>query len=505
MSSKRRTPTLKVLFLTSELAPFSRATSLADLASALPSALRRAGVDLRVVTPLYGCIDRKRHGLVCSRQNLDVPLGGRGLRAAVWEGWTKASEVPVYFIDSPSYFDRAGLYQEQGVDYGDNLDRFAFFSRAALELCRAVDFVPDVVHAVDWPSALAPVYLRTVLKSEPGFGGIRTLLTLRDLEAQGIFPAEQLPHAGVGWDLFTLDGLEYYGKVNLLKGGINFADRITTLSPTYAREIQTLEHGLGLDGVLKSRESVLLGLPAGIDEVEWDPESDAAIAKPFAAKSLDGKAVCKSTVQIECGLPEVDVPLLCFAGTLDEMSGADILCEVLPELMRLDLQLVVLGTGKPAMETRLGKLARKHADKLALHLSQDQALLHRLVAGADMSLIPARVDAWGAMTMVSLRYGTVPIARRSGGLADAIVDYMPSAALAKTATGFHLEHASGADLMKSLLLALAIFRNKKEWRQLVAAGMKADVSWKAAAPSYVALYQELSTPAACSSAGAVPP
>jgi starch synthase len=491
MNSKRSPSQLKVLFLTSELAPFSRATSLADLAAALPASLRRLGVDIRIATPLYGCVDRVRHGLVCSRPSLDVPLGGRGLRISVWEGWTKQSEVPVYFIDTPTYFERPGLYQEDGVDCADNLSRFAFFSRAALELAHALGFTPDIVHAVDWPAALAPVYLRTALKQNRAFAAVKSVLTVRDLETQGLFPAEMLPQTGLGWDLFNMDGLEFYGKVNLLKGGLIFSDRVTFLSPSFVADAQTPELGFGLDGVLKSRAAAVSGFLSGVDEREWDPEADAGLPKPFDSRSLDGKAVCKATLQLESGLPEADVPLLGFVGPLDENSGVELICDILPELMRLDVQLVMLGTGKPAIETRLMELARKYADKMILRLAQDQALLHRVVAGADLALIPPRSDSWGATAKVCLRYGTVPVVRRTGGLADAIVDYLPSTLAAKSATGFYVEHYCAADLMKSLLLALATFRNKREWRQLVATGMRADVSWNPAARSYLGLYREL--------------
>jgi len=281
----------------------------------------------------------------------------------------------------------------------------------------------------------------------------------------------------------------------VLKGGMVFADRVTTLSPTYAKEALTATGGFGLDGVLRSRGAAFLGLAAGLDEAEWDPERDAAIPKPFDAKSLDGKAVCKATVQLECGLPEADVPLIAYAGSLDGESGADLLAEILPELSRVDAQIVILGTGAEGVEARFGKLARELSDKVALRLTQEQALLHRVVAGADLALIPARSESWATMAMACLRYGTVPIVHRTGGLADAVTDYLPSTVAAKTASGFYFEHDSAADLLKSVLLALSMYRAKKDWRQLMTTGMRADLGWAEAASGYVDLYRELVAPA----------
>ncbi len=323
------------------------------------------------------------------------------------------------------------------------------------------------------------------------YRGIGTLFTLHNLGYQGLFDRGDLPFTGLGWDLFTLDGLEYYGLGNLLKGGILFADVITTVSPTYSREIRTAEYGFGLEGVLLRREGDLFGVLNGMDEEEWDPAKDPLIWRRYSAESLVGKKGCKRALQRECGLPEADVPLAAVISRLDRQKGFDLILEILEELMQTDLQMVALGTGEPEIQKRLQAFSEKYPDQLAVRFLFDNALAHRIEAGADLFLMPSRYEPCGLNQLYSLKYGTLPVARRTGGLADTITDFTPSTARSGTATGFLFEHYSAMDLLKALMLALRTFEDRKLWRGMMAAAMGSDFSWGRSARTYVELYRKI--------------
>jgi starch synthase len=468
------------------VAPFSKTGGLADVAGALPAAVAGLGHEVAVVTPLYRCVDRS--GLEKVRDNLDVPLAGRGQRASVWRGQLPRSEVPVYFVDCPRYFDRTELYEERGREIEDNVDRFAFFSRAALELAGALELGVDLVHCNEWQTALIPVYLATCLRDHLPVGDVRTVFTIHNLGYQGHFPRADLPRTGLPWTLYSMAGLEYYGGINLLKGGIAFADGVNTVSPTYAREIRTEPFGAGLDGVLRARASQPVGILNGVDYGEWSPDVDPHLPQRYSSRDLSGKAACKRELQRECGLPLAEVPLLAVVSRLDTHKGIDLFAEVLPELLQLDTQVVILGRGQPGLEKKLESLARTFAGRLSVHLRLDVPLSHRLLAGADLLVMPSQFEPCGLGQMYALRYGTLPVVRRTGGLADTVVDYMPSTVAAGTATGFQFVHPAPASLLKVLLLALAVYDSRPRWRRLMESAMGADFSWGRSARAYEKLY-----------------
>ena len=479
---------MEVLFCTPEVVPFSKTGGLGDVSGALPRALAALGVSCRVITPLYGSIRPEAHGLRLRLPGYPVPLpGGTGM-ARLWEGRLE-ERVPVYFVEYPPYFGRAGLYGERGEDYPDNLERFAFFSRAVLEALRHLDWVPQILHCHDWQTALIPVYLRIHYRFFP-FEALRTVLTLHNLGYQGIFEAARWPHLGLPDTLFQMQGLEFYGKINLLKGGILFADLLNTVSPTYSQEIQTPEFGHGLEGVLQERREVLWGILNGVDYQTWDPSRDPWIAQPYHPRALQGKGACKKALQEEMGLPQTAVPLLAMVSRLDEQKGIDLLGEILLELMHLDLQLVLVGVGRPEYHRWLEAMSRKYPEKFRIRLVFDEALTHRVQAGADLMLIPSRYEPCGLVQLYSLRYGTLPVAHRTGGLADTIVDFVPSTWVNKKATGFLFDHYSGRDFLKAVLLALQVYQNRRLWRQLMTTAMRADFSWEQSARAYLKLYQE---------------
>ncbi|HLG28933.1 MAG TPA: glycogen synthase, partial [Candidatus Brocadiales bacterium] len=347
---------------------------------------------------------------------------------------------------------------------------------------------PDIIHCNDWQTALIPIYLKTVLRSRHA----GTIFTIHNIGYQGLFKREQLPITGLDWELFNIRGLEYFGKINLLKGGIIFSDIITTVSPSYSREIQTEEYGYGLEGVLKQRGKDLYGIINGVDYDEWDPSQDNHISVKYSIKSIGRKKECKKELQKNCGLPVTDKPLIGMVSRLDDHKGYDILEEIMGELMHLDIQMVMLGTGKAKYQDIFVKFKKQYPDKLSVNLFFNNTLAHKIEAGSDLLLIPSRYEPCGLSQLYSFKYGTVPVAHKTGGLADTIIDFIPSAAADKKATGFLFSHYSPDALLKAVMLSLYVYEDKTAWKKLVTTGMKADFSWKKPAKEYVELYNKIS-------------
>ncbi|OGQ87071.1 MAG: starch synthase [Deltaproteobacteria bacterium RIFOXYA12_FULL_58_15] len=480
----------KILFCASEVVPFARAGALADVGGSLPPALARLGHDIRVVMPLYASVDRGAHGLELDR-HVDVPMRGRGVRVGVWRGKLPNGEVPVYFIDSPAHFHRQQLYQQDGEEFVDNVERFALLSRAALQLAKEIDFLPDIVHCNDWQTGLIPVYLKTLLRDDPSFASTASVLTIHDLAYQGLGARDDLLRTGLGWEYFTMAGLEFFGGINLLKGGIMYADAINTVSPTYGREIQTAEFGARLEGVIATRADDLCGILNGVDYEVWDPRRDEHIQAKYGPGDLAGKAECKRALQRKSGLGQSVAPLIGVVSRLDTRKGCDLLLEIIPEVLHLDVQMVILGTGDPQIEAHLQRLSRTYSDRLSVHMTFDEGLAHQIQAGADIFLMPSQYEPCGLNQMHSLRYGTIPVVRRTGGLADTVVDYLPSTAASMTATGFQFGAYHPPALLKALLLALMVYENKPRWKRLIEAAMAAEFTWGQAARSYDEMYRRL--------------
>ncbi len=478
---------MRILFASSEVAPFAKTGGLADVAGALPKALHALGHDVRVVLPKYRMVDAARHGLRLLLPRLPVPIAGTVENAAIWEG--SLGPVPVYFLQQDEYYDRDGLYQIEGRDHPDNDERFAFFSRALLEMGPALDFAPDIFHCNDWQTALVPVYLRTVLQNGPALAGRGVLFTVHNLGYQGLFRPAALAAANLGADLFTPFGLEFFGKVNYLKAGLVFSDVITTVSRKYSQEVQTEEFGCGLDGVLRTRKNDLYGILNGIDYDEWHPAKDAFLTARYSVGDLEGKAACKQDLQQRFGLPvRADVPLLAVISRLATQKGIDLIAEALDQLFALDTQLVLLGTGEPALHRAFEAAKARYPSQLGLTLGFDVRLSHQIEAGSDIFLMPSRYEPCGLNQMYSLAYGTVPVVRATGGLDDTIEPFDPATG---RGTGFKFTAASPAALVASVREAVGLYRQPERWRRLVQNGMRADFSWERSARAYVELYQAI--------------
>ncbi len=479
-------PQMKILFAASEVAPYARTGGLGDVAGALPKALHRLGHDIRLIMPLYRSVDAKRHRLSEVASRLKVHAAS-SQEVDLLEG-RLTSGAPVYFVRHDPSFDRDGLYQAPGgEDYPDNPERFGLFCLAALEICRTLSFQPEVLHAHDWQTALLPVYLKTVLRGDPFFQRTATVFTIHNLGYQGLFPSDALPRLGLPRDLFTMAGLEFYGKGNLLKGGLLFADLLTTVSRRYSQEIQTPELGHGLDGVLRERRNDLVGILNGIDPGEWNPAIDPHIAAHYTAADLSGKARCKANLQHRLRLPvRSDVPLLGAISRLAWQKGLDLLRDILDTLMTLDLQLVLLGSGEKALEASFLLAASQHPSKLSVKIGFDTPLSHQIEAGADLFLMPSRYEPCGLNQMYSLAYGTIPVVRATGGLDDTIVQFDPETG---TGNGFRFEEATTGAFLQAVRQAVALFPEKAQWHRLVANAMAADFTWDRSAEEYEQVYR----------------
>ena len=483
---------LKILLVASEAVPFAKTGGLADVAGGLPRELARLGHSVRLVIPRYGSIDGSTAGFK-DWIRLAVPTATGRTNVTIEQGQLADSGVQILAVRHDPYFDREGLYQESGVDYPDNLERFAFFCRAVLELLPALrkvsGWTPDLLHAHDWQTALSLVYLKTLYARSLLMKRIGTLFTVHNMGYQGLFPAVEYPKTGLGAELFTVKTLEFHGSLNLLKGGLVFADFLNTVSPTYSREIQSPEFGFGLDGVVRERRDRLVGIVNGIDTEVWDPATDQHVASRYSVSDLAGKRTCKTELERELRLPVRDVPLLAVVSRFTQQKGLDLVAELLPELMELDLQVALLGTGDPYYEALFRSLQVRYPEKIGLRIGFDDALAHRIEAGGDMFLMPSRYEPCGLSQLYSLRYGTVPIVRRTGGLADTVVPYAPRAVREGRATGFVFSQATPESLLSVVLLALRVYADRAEWNSLIRAGMSTDVSWARPARAYVELYR----------------
>ncbi len=482
------TDQLRVLVCTPEAVPFAKTGGLADVAAALPQALAEAGCDVRVVMPAYRTVDTSRFGFRPAGE-ASVRLGSDQTRVGFWQGHFPGSAVPVYLIDHPPSFDRDGLYVERGADYEDNLERFTVFGRGILALVERGGWSPHVLHCQDWQTALLPVWLR----AEPRPAGLletATLLTIHNLAYQGLFPAERLAVTGLSRDLFTPQGLEFYGKINLLKGGIIFADLVSTVSEQYAREIQTPEFGCGLDGVLRDRARDLIGILNGVDYTVWDPAVDPHIPARYTARDLSGKRICKETLQRDLGLdPDAEIPLLGMISRLVDQKGLDLVAATLEIIVGLDAEFVLLGTGEPRYHDLFSGLHARYPTRVAVTLGFDEVLAHRIEAGADIFLMPSRFEPSGLNQLYSMRYGTLPVVRRTGGLADTVVDATSEAVARGVATGFVFDAYTPDAFLQAVKRALWAYRDRELWQRLQVTAMGQDFSWRRSASRYIEAYR----------------
>jgi starch synthase len=479
---------LRVLYVASEVDPFAKTGGLADVAAALPRALVAMGHDVRVLMPRYRGAETHAGDVRTLVPRLPVPIGDRTVESALLEG-RAASGVPVYFLAQDHYYDREGIYGTAEGDYWDNCERFTFFCRGALEalgrLGDGAGWRPQVIHANDWQTGLIPVYLRTLYRDHAWLGRVATLFTIHNLAYQGVFWHYDMPMTGLGWDLFTPAGIEFYGRLNFLKGGLVFSDLLTTVSRTYAREVRTAAFGHGLEGVLEERSHDLHGVVNGLDYEVWNPAKDPAIAQLYSADEPEGKAACREALRQAVGLQPAPGPVLGMVTRLVDQKGLDLVLAGLDQVLAQGCRLVLLGSGDEALESAFTEAARRHVGRVAVRVGYESDLARRIYAGADCFLMPSRYEPCGLGQLIALRYGTIPIVRRTGGLADTVVEFDPAR---RTGTGFIFDAFTADALAETVRLAVSAHSQPAAWRALVKNAMSQDFSWEASAREYVTLY-----------------
>lgn len=485
---------MKILLASSEVVPFAKTGGLADVCGALPTALRKDGHEVVVCLPAYKTALESGLPLERSGTRLQLSMGHWEAEGELFLSQLPDSDVPVWLVRHDGFFGRDGLYQDDKGDFGDNCQRFAFFSRFVLESLNARGWFPDLIHCNDWQTGLVPALLETRYRLQAGYEAIATLMTVHNLAYQGIFSRELFSSTGMDARYFNWQSMEFYGNINLLKTGLVFADAISTVSPSYAREIQTAEHGCGLENVLRERSDRLFGLLNGIDTREWDPENDRCLVARYGLDNWrEGKLANKEALQHETGLPRRNVPLIGLVGRLVSQKGWSLILPVMRDwLARHDVQWAVLGSGEQRIEDSLRDLRARHPDKLVVGLGFSGDLAHRIEASSDIFLMPSRYEPCGLNQMYSMRYGTVPVVHRTGGLSDTVFDLTDENLLAGTANGFSFEHFDENGLHWALARAVNTLVDRPEvWSELVRNGMTVDWSWRRSARRYEELYRWL--------------
>jgi starch synthase len=475
---------LAILMIASEAVPFAKTGGLGDVLGALPRGLARLGHDVTVCLPRYRGV---APGEVVDE--FDVSLGDRTLRAR-FERHRLADRVQAVTVGCRVLYDRESLYSVGNDDYPDNAFRFAFLAKAALEFAGRVFGALDVIHVHDWQAGLVPVYLRRTFGGHPVVGGVPVILTIHNLAYQGLFSADVLPALDLGWDLFRVDRLEFWSRISFLKGGINFSSLITTVSPTYAQEIQAPEQGFGFDGILRRRAADLVGILNGIDAEEWNPAADPALPAPFSAEDLSGKREAKKALLRSFGLAADEKalarPLVGLVSRMVDQKGFDLLSGALHDLLALNAGYVLLGNGDPRYEQEWQAAAVSHPQQVGARIGFDEQLAHLIEGGADIFLMPSKFEPCGLNQMYSLRYGTVPVVRATGGLEDTVEAYRRQSG---SGTGFKFKAYTSASLTRALRCALQVYAEPARWRTLQLAGMQLDHSWDASARKYVKVYE----------------
>ena len=475
--------------VSSEAHPFAKTGGLAEVAGALPAALARLGHRVTLVVPRYRGTDVGGS----EARPITLNLGMRTQQASLIT-MAIAEGVTAVLVDAPELFDRPGLYGQDGLDYTDNAWRFAVLSLAALEQARQAGERPSVIHAHDWQTGMVPVFQKMLMPTDRHVGGVPVVFTIHNLAFQGVFPASVLPAVGLGWELLDIRALEYWGQISYLKGGVNFSERITTVSPTYAREILTPELGFGFDGVLRQRADALTGIVNGIDVQRWNPAADPLIPASFTADDLSGKAAAKRALLEAAMLPNTEAsharPLIGLISRLTEQKGFDLMADSAADLMELDANWVMLGSGETQFEEGWRSLAERFPERVSATIGFDERFAHLIEAGADIFLMPSRFEPCGLNQMYSHRYGTVPVVRATGGLDDTVRD----ASEGTGGNGFKFREYTPAALLAALGRALDLYAKPGQWKQIQAAGMREDHSWDASAREYVKVYEAAARP-----------
>lgn len=484
---------MNILLATSEAVPFAKTGGLADVSAALPAALARLGHRPAVIMPAYARAKDCGQPIESTGLDISVQIGSKTVEGLLLKSRLPDSDVPVYLVEQDDYYNRDDLYGIQGADFVDNCERFVFFCRAVLEAIRLLELKVDVLHANDWQTGLLPAYLKTEYRHAPAYERIATLFTIHNLAYQGTFWHWDMLLTGLDWKYFNWHQMEFYGKLNLMKTGLVFADALNTVSPRYAEEIQSPPLGCGLEGVLQQRRDVLSGIINGVDYAAWNPATDAHLPMKYdQAAVAEGKAACKAALQAELGLPlQPKTPLIAFIGRLVDQKGLDLVSGAMQDLLRsIDAQWVILGTGEPKYHQLLMSLAERNPNRLVVRLSFSESLAHRIEAGADLFLMPSRYEPCGLNQLYSLKYGTIPVVRATGGLVDTIVDATRETLAGGSATGFSFREYEVLALTETLRRAIEAYGQPAIWSKLIAAGMRQDWSWDRSAQQYVELYQK---------------
>jgi starch synthase len=476
---------LNILIACPEAVPYAKTGGLADVTGALIREFRKQRQDVSLVLPLYTGI-RERFALVRTGKTVTVPIGPVAFKGALW-ATGKEKRPEAYFIECDTFFRRPELYGTAEGDYKDNALRYIFFSRAVLEACLALNIQPDVIHCNDWQTGLIPLYLRTLYRRYTQFRKAATLFTVHNLGYQGNFEAGIMAYTGLGWDFFVPERIEFYGKVSFLKAGLLYADLLNTVSPTYAREILSPEYGFRLDGVLRRRQDDLYGIINGIADTEWDPSLDPLLPSGFSLNSLRGKRACKAFYCDTAGFTDSKPPLLGVVSRLSGQKGLDLLLSAVDELVRLGVNIAVLGKGEEQYHTAFLKKAKQHAGRVQATVGFEDELAHRIYAAADFFLMPSRYEPCGIGQLIAMRYGSVPIARMTGGLADTIDDYDH---LEGKGSGFLFRDYTSTALLDAVKRALCVYTDARNMKALIRAVMAQDFSWKASAQKYRELYRK---------------
>ena len=488
---------MKIAIVAPEVVPCSKTGGLGDVIGALPGALDALGDEVIVISPLYRMVreSAEDQGLPLEEgaaPSISAPVGDFDVKARAVRGELPGTNVAVYFLENDKYYDRPGLYTnpEDGSDYQDNSERFIFLCRGALELLKKLDFDPDVVHTHDWQTGLVPVYLEH--KYRDSFPETASAFTVHNLAYQGLFWHWDMKLTGLSWDLFNWKMLEYYGNLSLLKAGLVGADVLTTVSEQYAREIQTEEYGMGMHGVFQDRAGDLFGIVNGVDYNVWNPATDEDIESNYSLDDLSGKTECKRALQEEFDLPvEEDTPLIGMIGRLVEQKGIDLVADGMSDLMRRNVQMVILGTGEEYYHDILSNLAEKYPDQIGLHLGFDESMAHRIEAGSDMFLMPSRFEPCGLNQLYSMKYGTIPVVSATGGLVDTVANYEQGAGRESDATGFLFQTHCVVEMVEAVDRALRVHQNRPDtWRKMMQRGMKQDWSWDWSAERYREVYEK---------------
>lgn len=485
---------MNIILASSEVVPYAKTGGLADVCGALPQQLEKLGHQVSVIMPGYRSVIYGDFEVLKTGVEIEIPIGTALVAGELLVTTLPDSDVKVYLVANDDFFDRESLYGEKGVDYEDNVQRFIFFSRAVMEAVRLLELRPDIVHCNDWQTGLIPALLKTEYHSNPLYENIASLITIHNLAYQGTYPADTMPLTGLGWKYYNYLQMEFFDRLNLLKTGIVFADSINTVSPTYAQEIQTPEQGCGLEGVLQGRSDVLSGILNGIDVTQWNPATDDLIPATFTADDWwSGKSQCKRHLQDFFGLEQnSNTPLIGIVGRLAEQKGWSLILQVMQKwLETTDVQWVILGTGAPQFHNALTSLYQNHPHKLGLRLGFSNELAHQIEAGADMFVMPSQYEPCGLNQMYSMAYGTVPVVRNTGGLADTVVDANLQSIADQTANGFTFDGFTAVELEQALSRAVEMYRHDKEnWNNLVNSGIQRDWSWAVSAKAYETLYLE---------------